>query len=134
MPFPIRPPAGTAVAVAYLRERGFNAASKYRDGQDRQVVVTHNGSDRDVAAPIVFEARLMLECYAPDAVAAEDLALDTYAAVSALSHRWVTTLDGRKWWVQRADEVAGPIDYPDVTRQAPRWQWVAALRVVGTAT
>lgn len=132
MPFPIRPPAGTAVAVAFLRERGFPAASKYRDGLPSQVVVTHNGSDRDVAAPIVFEARLMLECYAPDDVAAEDLALDTYAALSGLAHQWVTTLDGITYWVQRAGEVAGPIDYPDVVRQAPRWQWVASLRIVGT--
>ena len=133
MPFPILPPAGQAIAVAYLTETSpqLNPSTHFRTDLppgSAQLVLTQNGMDRDPAAPVIFEARLIVEAYAgDDEVATEDAARTAYLALSRLAHRTVAG-----WWVQRTDEVAGLAAYPDVARELPRWQFTVAIRARGT--
>ena len=134
MPFPIKPPAGQAIAVAYLAEvvPHLNPSTRFRsdlgDAGSPQIVLTQNGMDRDPAAPVIFEARLIVEAYAgDDEVATEDVAREAYLALSRLTAR-----DAAGWWVQRVDEVAGLSSYPDAARELPRWQFTVAIRARGT--
>lgn len=119
--------------VAYLTETvpHLNPSTRFRPdipADAQQVVLTQNGMDRDPDAPVIFEARLLVEVYAgDDEVAVEDAAREAYHALSSLTHRSVAG-----WWVQRVDEVAGLAAYPDVARQLPRWQFTVAARVRGT--
>lgn len=130
MPFPIMPPAGQAIAFTYLQEVASDLApaTKYRTNAYPQVVLTQNGMTRDPDAPVIFEARVLVEVYGgTDEVATEDHARRAYAMFSALSSR-----DVSEWWVQRVDEVTGLASYPDVARQLPRWTFTVGIRARGT--
>lgn len=132
-PFPVRPPAARAAVVAYLRGAGFTTSGRYDEGVTPQLVVSQVGSSRDQAAPVVFETDLLIEAYAATNTSSEDLAADAYAALTHLQHQDVTDLAGDTVWVQATRDVTGLVDYPDIGRDLPRWQFVAGVRVRGSA-
>lgn len=131
--FPARPPATRATVVAYLRSAGFAASGVFDEGVTPQVVVSQVGSRRDPDAPVVFETDLLIEAYAGSNTGSEDLAGDVYAALTRLHHTEIVDLAGVPVWVQATRDVSGPIDYPDIERDLPRWQFVTGVRARGSA-
>ena len=119
------PPDVEAAAVAYLNPAlSVPVANRVPTPRPASHVrVTSAGGGGQVSL-VQSVSRLLVECWAPDSVAALDLARRSWALFWAVQHDWMAGA-----WISQA-ELTDPVNFPDPDApRSARYQFVAQLTV-----
>lgn len=124
----LRPPPLTAALVSYLRENlpDVHIGTRVPNPAPAKFIRIGIG-DGSTTTMVTINPVVLFECWAPDSIAAEELAGDAWAAINDTDGSFIGDNDGV--WVQNASPRI-PYDFPDPTYETRnRWQFYCQMTV-----